>query len=210
MRTTFLVRQALWRRCAHALLASLVAGCGAMPADAGKVAGQAGESAATAANGTKDEDASVDRGVPVLNLAHEVGKAALEIRFPSEKAQILPLKTDANVNPGSGIATVELVASVWSNTLVVQDTYASMPGPLSMCQAGQESFLRVIGLAPLKEILSFKLASCRDDIELASPGLEWDAHTATLKIRWLSDVNHIAQEKTLRIARDGTIVPSLQ
>lgn len=190
MRTTFLAK-AWWRRFARGLLAILLAGCAAMPGGA-----------------DKDAHASVDRGLPVLNLAHEAGKAALEIRFPSAKAQVLPLETDANVNPESGLATAELVAFAWSKTLLVKDTYASRPGPLSMCQAGQESFLRVIGLAPLEEILSFKLASCRDDIELASPGMEWHADTATLTIRWLSDVDHITQEKTLRIGRDGAIVTS--
>ena len=193
MRTTFLVRQAFWRRCAQALLVSLLAGCAATDG---------------VADASKDEDASVDRGLPIFNLAHKVGKAALEIRFPGAKAQILPLETDANVDPSSGNAKVELVASAWSKTLLVQDTYASKPGPLSMCQAGQESFLRVIQLAPLREILSVKLTSCRDDIELASPGLEWQADTGSLKIRWLSDANHFAQEKTLQIARDGSIVPS--
>ena len=181
MRTTFLVRQALWPQVVPGLLASLLAGCAVMPA-------------------------GVDRGLPALNLDHRAGKAALKIRFPRAKAQILPLDTDAKVDPASGTATVELVASAWSNTLLVQDTYASKPGPLSMCQAGQESFLRVIRLAPLKEILSVKLASCHDNIELASPGLEWHADTGILKIRWLSDVNHLAHERTLQIARDGSIV----
>jgi hypothetical protein len=201
MPTTFLVRQALW--CVS--LASLLTGCAAMPAGAGNGAGSAGyQAAATAASQGNDKDGRS----PVLNLAHEAGKAALEIRFPSAQAQILPLNTDANVDPKTAGATVELVASVGRQTLLVQDTYASRPGPLSMCQAGQESFLRVIQLAPLKEIFSLKLASCRDNIELASPGLEWHADTATLKIHWLSDANHTAQEKTLQIDRDGKIAQS--
>jgi hypothetical protein len=202
MPTTFLVKQTLGRM----MLASVLAGCGAIPAGAGN----AGPSAATGASAASQakEEAGADGRSPVLNLAHKAGKAALEIKFPGSEAQSLPLRTDANVDPNTASATVELVASAWSKTLLIQDTYASRPGPLSMCQAGQESFLRVVRLAPLEEVLSLKLASCRDNIELASPGLEWHADTATLKIHWLSDVNHIVQERSLQIGRDGTIVSS--
>jgi hypothetical protein len=203
MPTTFLVKQTLWRL----TLASVLAGCGAIPAGSGN-AGSSAATGATAASQGKDQDDSVDGRTPILNLAHKAGKAALEIKFPGSEAQSLPLRTDANVDPKTANATVELVASAWSKTLLIQDTYASRPGPLSMCQAGQESFLRVIRLAPLEEVLSLKLASCRDNIELGSPGLEWHADTATLKIHWLSDVNHLVQEGSLQIGRDGTIVGS--
>jgi hypothetical protein len=202
MPITFLVRQTL----SCITLAILLIGYGAIPAGARN----ADHFVTTDANKGKDREGSAVKSSPALSLTHKAGKAALEIRFPHSKVQILPLKTDASVNPQTANATVELVASVSNKTLIIQDTHASRPGPLSMCQAGQESFLRVIRLAPLGEILSLKLASCRDDIELASPGLEWHADTATLKIRWLSVVNRTAQEKTLHIGSDGTIILSPQ
>lgn len=147
--------------------------------------------------------ASADGSAPVLNLTQKAGKARLEIRMTGGKVQSLPLKTDASVNPKNATGTVELVALVANKTLLIQDSRASRPGPLSMCQAGQETFLRVIQLAPLKEILSLKLASCRDNMELATPGLTWQADTSTLKISWLSGPDHTPQEKTLHIDAEG-------
>lgn len=200
MPTTFLVKKIALQRIA---LAGLLASCAAMPAGAGTVPRQAAQATAIAANTGTDKVASMDARAPVLKLAHRAGKARLEIKLPDAKAQILPLKTDASVNPKSPSATVDLMAYVSNNTLLIQDTYASRPGPLSMCQAGEETFLRVIQLAPLKEILRLKLASCRENIELASSGLEWQPDTATLKIHWLSNPNSTAQEKTLQISSKG-------
>lgn len=192
----------LWRMA----LLGLLAGCAAMPACALSVASLAGPSAA--ASTVADKVAVLERRTPVLHLRHKAGKARLEIRFFHERVRILPLKTDASVNPKNASATVEIVARVSNTTLLIQDTYSSRPGALSMCQAGQETFLRVIALAPLKEMLSLKLASCRENIELASPGLEWQADSRALKIRWLSGPDHTAQEKILTIGSDGSAILS--
>jgi hypothetical protein len=74
-----------------------------------------------------------------------------------------------------------------------------------MCQAGEERFLRVIafeGDRPLESITT-KIASCRDDIELGDPGLEWDASTATVRINWLAGPTGVPEVRTIRIGPDG-------
>ncbi len=150
--------------------------------------------------------ADVAPALPKLKLSYQAGQAKLELKPESGKAQTLLLKTDAYVNPASHSATLELIAAL-PHTLVLQDSYASRPASLAMCQAGQESFLRVIRRVPLKEMLRIKLASCRENIELATPGLTWQAETASLHIHWLSGPNQGEQQQKLQIDRDGK--PSL-
>lgn len=207
MPTTFWANRAPLTRLA---LASLLTGfLSSLPACAATDAKQAANPAeiqeAKPANNTASANTlvSADGSVPVLKLIHKAGKTRLDIRMPGGKVQSLPLKADASVNPKNPSGSVELVASIANKTLLIQDNRASRPGPLSMCQAGQESFLRVIQLAPLKEILTLKLASCRDNMELATPGLTWQADTASLKINWLSGPDHTTQEKTLQVGADG-------
>lgn len=222
MPTTFWANRAPLSRLA--LASMLAAGCmalSALPACAATDATQAANPAeiqkAKPANSTAsantlastDTLASADGSAPVLKLIHKAGKTRLEIRLAGGKVHALPLKTDASVNPKNPSGSVELVASIANKTLLIQDNHASRHGPLSMCQAGQESFLRVIQLAPLKEILSLKLASCRDNMELATPGLTWQADTASLKINWLSGPDHTTQEKTLQIGADGKATLSI-
>jgi hypothetical protein len=72
-------------------------------------------------------------------------------------------------------------------SLIVIDTYPSRPGGGSYCQAGQERFLNVLRLDddPARATLRLKLASCRQNIELADDGLEWSPADSTLRVRWL-------------------------
>jgi hypothetical protein len=56
------------------------------------------------------------------------------------------------------------------------------------CQSGEESFLRVIGIASGRATETYheKLESCRDNIELAPPRVQWTAEARTLDFDWLS------------------------
>jgi len=107
------------------------------------------------------------------------------------------------VTPAATPSNVQLVAEVTGTTLVVVDTYPSLPGGLAYCQAGEERFLRVIALAPAgpEEMLRIKLASCRQNIELTDPGVEWLESSSTLRVHWLLGPSSRAQpeELTLRI-----------
>jgi hypothetical protein len=62
-----------------------------------------------------------------------------------------------------------------SRPVVLVDSYPSIPGGLSMCQAGEERFLRVVASTGGKaeETFRLKVASCRENLELAAPALEW-------------------------------------
>jgi hypothetical protein len=114
---------------------------------------------------------------------------------------------DATVAAGVGPASVRLVAEIPGSALIVVDTYPSLSGGMSYCQAGQETFLRVIAISGKRPVETFhtKLESCRDNIELASPGLNWTPQARTLAIHWLSAPGSAGkpEDLTLRIRPDG-------
>jgi len=117
--------------------------------------------------------------------------------------QSIRVARDGRVAPAANPTRVKLVAEIESSAAIVVDTYPSVAAGMARCQAGEESFLRVISFAraPALDTLRLKLESCRDDIELASPGFAWDPATSTLKVRWLSGPTSLGKEEelTLRI-----------
>jgi len=126
-----------------------------------------------------------------------------EVKSRDGARHLLTLERDATVAPGAAPSNVHLVGEVKGATLVVVDTYPSLSGGLAYCQAGEERFLRVISLAPAgpEETLRVKLASCRQNIELTDPGVEWLESSSTLRVHWLLGPSTRAQpeELTLRI-----------
>ena len=84
---------------------------------------------------------------------------------------------------------------------------ASRPGGLSYCQAGEERFLRVISIIrrPARETLRIKLESCRDNIELATPGIAWEPERAALQLNWLQgpQAGGGPQTRTIKINAEG-------
>jgi hypothetical protein len=96
-----------------------------------------------------------------------------------------------------------------TGALVVVDTYASKAGGMHLCQAGEESFLRVIRTAQSSATETFheKLESCRDNIELASPGLQFAPETRTLEVNWLSAPGRSGQagKQILKLRKDATV-----
>ena len=106
----------------------------------------------------------------------------LAIRGNDGKHYEVRLERDATVAPDALPDQVQLVAEIAGKTLILTDSYPSVPLGMQYCQAGEEQFLRVITLAGARasETLHLKLASCRDNVELADPGLEWNGGTGTL------------------------------
>ncbi len=101
-------------------------------------------------------------------------------------AKTLVVKTDETVAKG-GAPALKVVGEGGSHILIIEDTYYSKPGGLSECKAGKEQFLRVVALGePSHETLSLKLASCRQNLELADPGVVWSAASGILEIHWLA------------------------
>jgi len=94
----------------------------------------------------------------------------------------LRVDRDATVANGQRPTSVKVVAEIPDSILVLSDAYPSIPGGMAYCQAGEEQFLRVISTSRKRPIETYhlKLASCRDNIELATPGLTWSPQTHTL------------------------------
>ena len=126
----------------------------------------------------------------------------VEIRTQSGATYSASFDVDGTVAPGASPTDIKIVAEL-QGTLLIVDTYASLPGGMSYCQAGEESFLRVVSTVSgvPEETTRVKLNSCRQNIELGSPGPEWQPDTSTLKLRWLSGpgTRGVPAELTLRI-----------
>jgi hypothetical protein len=61
----------------------------------------------------------------------------------------------------------------------------------------------------LRETLRLKLASCRENVELASNGLQWTPDSATLSIRWLVAPGTDQQQTTRAYRIDSSGEPAL-
>ena len=111
----------------------------------------------------------------------------LEFKLSSGNRYVVPAERDGTVLKNSKPEEIKIVGEVKHAAVVLIDTYPSIPRGMSNCQAGEESFLRVVSLVKKTPVETFrtKLESCRDNIELDSPGLAWSAESATLVIHWL-------------------------
>jgi hypothetical protein len=134
----------------------------------------------------------------------ENGRTRLVLQIGNTSGS-LTLERDATVAPDAPPIRVEIVANVPRSALVAMDTYPSRAGGLSYCQAGEESFLRVITTATGTPMESYetKVASCRDNLELADPGVEWDARTTTVLVHWLRGPGGAEETRRLVIRSDG-------
>ena len=129
---------------------------------------------------------------------------SLSVRLSSGQEVRIVAERDSTVLPDAKPKSIEMVAEVKDVAVVIVDTYRSTPLGLSYCQAGEERFLRVISIREKRprEMSRLKLESCRDNIELASPGLEWVPDTSTLTIPWLQGpATHKPESRTLDVGR---------
>ena len=131
----------------------------------------------------------------------------LEIQTPGRARHILRVKRDDTVRSGAEPIEVKLVGGVRNAAIILTDTYPSIPGGLSFCQAGRESFLRIVSVAGRTPVETFrvKLASCHEDFMPAASGVEWLPKSATLRLRWLQGPRnaHKPMRLTLKIGPDG-------
>jgi hypothetical protein len=139
-----------------------------------------------------------------LRYSTQGNRTLVEIR-PAKaggvKTQIL-LPRDETVAAASPVAALELLAEKPGGIYVITDRYASRPGPLSYCQAGEEQFVRVLVRARgLRETFSLKVQSCRStNLELGPTGLSWDSESSTLTVDG-------EKPKRYRIADNGHVTP---
>ena len=117
------------------------------------------------------------------------------------------LEGDGDIRPGSPVS-LKLIARTY-RVLIFVDSHPSKPGGLQLCQAGRESFLRVIStdLPGPSETFHIKLESCRHNYELALEGISWDASSRSLRLHWLqSPKDGKDLEMTLHINDAGHVV----
>jgi hypothetical protein len=134
---------------------------------------------------------------------------ASRIEFPTAHGPLsVDVEVDATVAVSTAARRVETIGELPERAVVVVDRYPSVPGGLSMCQAGEESFVRVVSLTGEQPRVTFtaKIGSCVQNIELADPGLEWRAETATLRIEWLSNAEGKTDTQELVISSDGRVL----
>jgi hypothetical protein len=156
-----------------------------------------GSSASSSAAVATIAGTSVDRGQTQLVL--QAGAERLTIAVPR----------DDSVAPEQPPTRVTVVAST-PGALVITDSYPSAPGGLSYCQAGEETFLRVIATAGdrAERRYDLKVASCRGNLELADPGIEWFPATNVLRVSWLMGPHGHGETRMVTITSDGRVEPS--
>lgn len=137
----------------------------------------------------------------LLRASTQGNATRFEWRSPSGRRGVLRALRDDHVAPRAPVARLELVAQPHSSVILLTETYPSKPGGMSYCQAGEERFLRVLTAnGKLEETFRLKIASCRENLELSDPGLEWDPGSATLRIHWLP-VPAVPDKPTIRTIR---------
>ena len=141
----------------------------------------------------------------VASAATENGRTQLTLQIGSARTTVA-LDRDATVAEEAP-PRVNVLASVPGRAIVVVDTYPSVAGGMSYCQAGEESFLRVIAISGQTATRrhEIKIASCRDNLELADPGLEWDMRANTVQIHWLMGPAKQEETRKLAIRPDGSV-----
>jgi hypothetical protein len=147
----------------------------------------------------------------MLTAAVVNGRTVFTIPRPIAGTSRLRVRRDANVAADKAPSSLRLVAEIPDGGMIVVDTYPSIPGGMSYCQAGEESFLRVIAFVHQHPVETYrtKLESCRENAELASPGLQWSADTNTLEIHWLSAPGTgKPEDRALKIGANGKAVVS--
>ena len=142
-----------------------------------------------------------------LSYSASQGKTRLDFRTPDGTRYVLRVKRDATVSPGISPSQLTILGEIKGAAILFIDTYPSIQGGMSYCQAGEERFLRIVSIAqkPAVETYRIKLASCLENIELASPGIDWHPESSKLDIHWLQgpEQNQKPAELTLRIGANG-------
>jgi hypothetical protein len=126
---------------------------------------------------------------------------------------LVQAQRDTSVAPKARPDEVKMVGEIDGGaTVILADSYPSLPGGLHHCQAGHERFLRVISLSrvPPRETLRLKLESCLDNIELLTPGgLTWDPKSGVLHVAWLLGPSVEGRPETLDLSISaGTVAPA--
>lgn len=134
------------------------------------------------------------------------GRTRLVLRLGNAQSTVM-LDRDATVAADAGPTRVDTIATIPGTAIVLVDKYPSIPGGLSYCQAGEEAFLRIISTndGTATKRYDTKIASCRDNLELADPGVEWDANRRVVRVHWLAGPGGKEEERQIGIQPDGRV-----
>ena len=134
---------------------------------------------------------------------------SLDFKLPTGKHYRVAITRDDTVSKNAKPKKIKIIGVKNDVAVVLVDTYHSIPGGMSYCQAGSESFLRVISIASKQPVETFhtKLESCLDNVELASPGIKWLPGSSQLVIHWLQgpEKSGHPETRTLRIGKKGMV-----
>jgi len=135
------------------------------------------------------------------------GETVVDVQVSGGRSIRLVLPRDATVGPETAPERTTVVGEVPGTAIVLTDTYSSLAGGMSYCQAGEEQFLRVVPLAQgaPHDLATIKLASCRENLELADPGVDWIAPSRTVRIHWLSGPGGRPEVRDVVIGADGRV-----
>ncbi len=107
-----------------------------------------------------------------ITASNSSARTVFKFRGPGSAKASVTVKRDGTVAAEAGPPNLKLIAEIAGSAILLTDTYPSRPGGLSYCQAGEEQFLRVFTISDKRPVETYqvKLASCWDNLELASPG----------------------------------------
>jgi len=71
----------------------------------------------------------------------------LHIKLSDSQQYSVAVERDANVAKDATPEKIRIVGVIKGIAIILVDTYRSIPGGMSYCQAGSESFLRVVSIA---------------------------------------------------------------
>lgn len=129
------------------------------------------------------------------------------IRTRAGESYSLLVKRDATISPAAAPSSVQVIGEINGSLIIIADTYPSISGGLSYCQAGEERFLRVISLTAKRPVerVKLKLESCREGLELDATGIEWLSQSLTLRVHWLSGptTSGAPEVRTISLTRPG-------
>ena len=144
-----------------------------------------------------------------LSAHTEQGRTVLRWTNAGGASGSVAVTRDSTVALTSEPTNAVVAGEIADSMLVIVDSYPSIPGGMSFCQAGIERFLRVLSIAAAQPVEThrIKLASCLGNIELGADSTSWDASAMQLRINWLlgPGAAHAVESKTLRIGSDGRV-----
>ena len=141
----------------------------------------------------------------------ENGLTQVELLVAGGDRRTLVLPRDPTVDSQTAPSDITVLGEIRDVAIVLIDTYASRSGGLSYCQAGEEQFLRVVSLATpgAGEVATTKVASCRENLELADARIELDRPSRIVRIHWLSGPGKKPEVREIRIGTDGRVLKQL-